>query len=82
MVKIRDFTQQISHHSSSAADIITRANNIEVTQSLPVKLNILKDITDNSCLLSSEAEEKIEKWIAMISELVEISIESKSFSGK
>ena len=80
MDQIRLFTQQISVHSSSAADVIIQSNNIDITDSLPAKLETLKYITDTSCRLSSHAEEKIEDWLAMVCELVETCIQSKAVS--
>ena len=82
MDKIRLLTQQISFHSSAAADIITQTNNLTLTKSLPEKLNHLKHITDTCCRLSGEAEGKIEDWIAMVCELVETCIESRSVSER
>ena len=80
MDQIRLFTHQIWLHSSSAADIVTHGTKFEVTGRFRAKLNTLKYLTDKSCWLSCQAEERIEYWIAMVCELVEICIQSKSLS--
>ena len=80
MEQIRLLTQQVSVHSSSAANVMSRGVDTEVIQYLPENLAPLKHMTEKAEKLCKETESEFNDWIAMLTELLEASVETHSLS--
>ena len=80
MEKIRLVTQQVSVHSASAASVMSRGVNTEVIHFLPENLAPLKHMTEKAEMLCKETESELNGWIEMMTELLEVSVETHSLS--
>ena len=80
MEQIRLTSQQISFHPSAIANIITQGDEYQTTMILPIKLKLLQDFANKSCKLAFDAEERVNTWMRMVSELAEACVAKKSLT--
>ena len=83
MVQIKELTGPISVETASAVFFLTSEEDYsEVVQKLSKTFKGLKEIMDVSLDLPCKIEKRVEKFVAMTSELVECCVASKSMSER